>query len=386
MSIYAKKNNEGKPTGTWVVEIRREGKIIRKHTKDLKEARQIEAHLRAGIYVSPTAIERPKVFTLGDLLEGSRAIYRGTKDERQSMQRLEVALGLLGLSVDIRTIRTAQLDKLVETFRRERCLDNKTINRYLYAVSAAFKWAEQRELIDRAPKIPRQKESIGRIAFLPDDMEAPFIGWLEANGYQDVAFVTQALIKTGFRITELMGIEADAISKDGWVRLHDGETKNNQGRSVYVGPEMALSLLHWQAFGFPFYHRTLDAMRRASDALGIEPGITPHVLRHTTATRLNSANVPTATIAKLLGHKSLVTTLKYAHVEEKALMEAATHLGVTAGAVGVPSAGSKSYSKVAPEASVVPLRNHLRLIEKPPEAEQGSQICSPLRNHSATRP
>jgi len=378
MSIYAERNKAGKPTGTWVIEIRREGKIVRKRDKDLKRARQIEADLRAGVHVD-TKPQRNSLFTLADLLDGSRSVYRGTKDERQSTQRLEASLGLLGLSVDIRTIRTQQLDGLVDTLR-SRSLDNKTINRHLYAVSAAFKWALERDLIDRPLKVPRQPESVGRIAFLSLEDEPRFLEWLVSHKYEDVAFVSNVLIKTGFRITELLGLHHEAVTRDGWVHLYEGETKNDKGRAAYVGPELAKIIQYRLAYGcWPEYHRILKAMGEASEALGLDPAITPHVLRHTTATRLNSANVPTATIAKLLGHRTLVTTLKYAHVEDSALQDAAAHLGV-------PRKASPGAEGKREEANIVPLRNPLDYMEKPPEAEQVKWICSPLRNHSATRP
>jgi site-specific recombinase XerD len=48
----------------------------------------------------------------------------------------------------------------------------------------------------------------------------------------------------------------------------------------------------------------------------------------TTATMLTTKDVSLATVGKILGHKSLVTTQKYAHVEDKALVAAAKILGV----------------------------------------------------------
>ena len=47
-----------------------------------------------------------------------------------------------------------------------------------------------------------------------------------------------------------------------------------------------------------------------------------HDLRHTFATRLVMANVPIVTVQKLLGHKNITTTLRYAHATDESLRNA----------------------------------------------------------------
>jgi site-specific recombinase XerD len=66
----------------------------------------------------------------------------------------------------------------------------------------------------------------------------------------------------------------------------------------------------------------------ASSALRIESPVTPHILRHTTATMLTTGGVSLATVGRVLGHKSLSITMRYAHTEDQALIDAAKRLGV----------------------------------------------------------
>ncbi|MBU0704241.1 MAG: tyrosine-type recombinase/integrase [Chloroflexi bacterium] len=83
----------------------------------------------------------------------------------------------------------------------------------------------------------------------------------------------------------------------------------NQGNSLFLGQRSSLGERGMQ-------------MRLA--ALGEEAGveITPHVLRHTFATRLlREANADLVTVAALLGHSSVVTTAIYTQPNEADLAE-----------------------------------------------------------------
>jgi hypothetical protein len=162
--------------------------------------------------------------SLRNLYEGAKSIYRGNKDQKQSEERLYAALEILGWDLDIQELRTPALDYLVEVLR-SRGLSPKTINRYLYAV-IALRWALARELIPGMPIVPRQSEGVGRINYLSEEDQRRVIQWLKDHDFSDVAFCTEILLLTGFRI---LGLKRGDI-RDGWIILHAGATKNNQGR------------------------------------------------------------------------------------------------------------------------------------------------------------
>jgi integrase len=176
------------------------------------------------------------------------------------------------------------------------------------------------------PIVPRQTEGVGRLNYLTEADQGRVLQWLSANEFSDVAFAAKILIVTGFRIAEFLGLKPGDV-RDGWVKLHAGETKNNEGREVFIGP-LSEPLRAQIESGLPSYRRIAKGLSFASDALHISPKVTCHVLRHTTATMLTTKGVSLATVGKILGHKSLVTTQKYAHVEDQALIAAAKILGV----------------------------------------------------------
>jgi len=363
MTIFAEKSKSGKPTGVWIVELKRMkagvSKTVRRRTRDYAEAKKIEASLREGVeengFSAPAPYFRtnlpstnvrpsvdspygggsgidittldtsPKIFTARDLFNGVQEIYRGTKDAKQSIARLQKALAIIGWDTDVRDIRTPALDFLVRMLRSKR-LAPGTINRFLYAVSGALRWAHERELIVGRPAVPKQQEPVGRLNFLNEKDQGRLIHWLTENGFEDVSFATRVLLATGFRISEFRNLKQDNIRGE-WVVLHEGTTKNDAKRSVFIG-DIETELRARVKAGLPTYGRIARGLSAASSALHIEPPVTPHVLRHSCATVLTTAGVSLATVGKVLGHKSLSTTMRYIHTEDQAMIDAAKRLGV----------------------------------------------------------
>jgi len=103
------------------------------------------------------------------------------------------------------------------------------------------------------------------------------------------------------------------------------DTKNGDDRTVYLNRNAydALCNLDFEPGKYyshrKFYDTWGEARRR------IAPGdklFVFHCLRHTTATALASAHYNTAIIAQILGHRSLATTARYIHTEEKTVENA----------------------------------------------------------------
>jgi len=375
VTIFLEKNKRGEPTGVWLVEVRKMtagvSKTVRRRTRDYAEAKRIEASLRGSLgeetrsfsppvnippfkartnlpslNLNPSAEEdsfihsgsgsgsgiditkldtSPKIFTVRDLFAGAQEIYRGTKDEKQSIARLHTALSIVGWDTDVQDVRTAALDFLVRMLRQTGKSPG-TINRFLYAVSGALRWALSRELIPGMPPVPKQAEPTGRLNYLTEKDQGRLIEWLDEHDFRDVAFATRVLLVTGFRIGEYLTLRQDNIRGE-WVHLHEGETKNDDKRTVFIGdiaPELSVRV----KAGLPTYQRIAKGLSMASAALHIEPKVTPHVLRHSCATTLTTGGVSLATVGRVLGHKSLSTTMRYAHTEDQALIDAAKRLGV----------------------------------------------------------
>lgn len=300
MSIYPEKGRRGY-TGVWIVEIRENGERKKFRTRSYEEAMDIEQGRRNGLGA-----------TMGDLYESCKnVLWAGHKDETQSRQRLARVVGLLGNDTRLLEVRKPELECMVEELRK---LDvsGKTINRHLAALSRAMRWACEAEWIEKAPAMPWQREGEGRKVWLPEHMTQAFLRSVEDHKGEAVRFAVEVLLYTGMRISELLSLSPADVDQD---TIHLTDTKTSFPRSLPLPRSYGIRLVAWMFSGQVSYRDILDACNKASETLRISPAITPHALRHTTATRLTAAGVPTLTVAQIMGHRSLRTTQGYTHFE-----------------------------------------------------------------------
>jgi integrase len=79
--------------------------------------------------------------------------------------------------------------------------------------------------------------------------------------------------------------------------------QNSSGPFIFAGPDG----------GARKYNST--PFRRAFDRAGLV-GCTAHTLRHTHATRLIQNGLNLYEVKEILGHSNIVTTMRYAHLEQ----------------------------------------------------------------------
>jgi len=148
------------------------------------------------------------------------------------------------------------------------------------------------------------------------------------------------LYSMGMRLGEAIALEVgDILSDRGLVHIHGG--KGAADRVVPL-PDVTLEGLR----GYYVTHRNprwlfpslghnngkdagtaqthastsavQDVLRRTVKRLGMKKHVHPHVFRHSYATHLIEANVPIRHVQKLLGHKTLQSTIVYLHVTTQA--------------------------------------------------------------------
>ena len=155
---------------------------------------------------------------------------------------------------------------------------------------------------------------------------------------RDVA-VLETIYSCGLRVSELCGLRAEDIDwNEQLVRVRG---KGKKERLVPIG-EPALKAIqnYWSALKQPpsghspvFFAETkksaplqpVQISRRLKQYLaiaGLDPGLTPHKLRHSYATHLLDAGADLRSVQELLGHAHLVTTQVYTHVTTERLKKA----------------------------------------------------------------
>jgi integrase/recombinase XerC len=155
---------------------------------------------------------------------------------------------------------------------------------------------------------------------------------------RDVA-VLETIYSCGLRISELCGLRVEDIDFNEQIVRVRGKGKKE--RLVPIG-EPALKTIqnYWAVLLEPpvgvqpvFRADTskaaplspLQLSRRLKNYLvvaGLDPGLTPHKLRHSYATHLLDAGADLRSVQELLGHAHLITTQVYTHVTTERLKKA----------------------------------------------------------------
>lgn len=155
------------------------------------------------------------------------------------------------------------------------------------------------------------------------------------------------LYSMGLRLSEGLALEVDDIDAIR-LRVHIRNSKGNKDRFVPL-PELTLKLLRqfWAChrhpvFIFPNRKRGLKnahlatspmdrggvqvAMRTVVGQLKLKKKISCHSLRHSYATHLLESGVDIIELQKILGHVSILTTVKYTHLTSVTQLSAITHI------------------------------------------------------------
>lgn len=169
------------------------------------------------------------------------------------------------------------------------------------------------------PKMPKRLPVV-----LSSEEVVKLLEALESRKYR-VFFTT--VYGAGLRISEACELQTNDIDAARGV-IHVCRGKGDKERLVMLSPQL-LDILraYWKLERPPapylFTTRTgrplnaevaREALHDAAVQAGIEKRVTPHVLRHSFATHLLESGTPLRVIQVVLGHASVRTTTRYAHV------------------------------------------------------------------------
>lgn len=177
---------------------------------------------------------------------------------------------------------------------------------------------------DKLPTVLKPEEVIRLIENIP-------MGTLRQKRMRAIV---ELLYSTGIRVSELVGLSQERVDfKASCLRVMG---KGSKERLVPIGRHCQAAILDYidsmppsqrqgpstplflNAAGGRVSVRTVqrDLRRWAIDILGVTgESVTPHTLRHSCATHLLAGGAGLREIQELLGHRSLVTTQKYTHVD-----------------------------------------------------------------------
>ena len=204
---------------------------------------------------------------------------------------------------------------------KERGLKDSTLAHHREVFSSFFGWLFREGLIERNPvinlgsiKVAKEQKQV----FTDIDMEK-----MRQNCTRvvDKAIIT-FLASTGCRVAELVGLDRSALDLENLECVVRG--KGNKERTVYLDNVTAMYVRNYLATRrdrCPALFVTRDRKRfqtggirdmlkRLEERSGVEH-VHPHKFRRTLATNMAKRNLPIQTIAAILGHESIETTMEY---------------------------------------------------------------------------
>ncbi|MBN1547536.1 MAG: tyrosine-type recombinase/integrase [Syntrophaceae bacterium] len=228
-------------------------------------------------------------------------------------------------------VNTAVIKRYIDE-RLHQGVVNATINRELAALKRAFNLGARctPPKVAQVPYIPMLKENNIRKGFIEHadylalrDVLPDYLKPVLMFGYY-----------TGWRRGEILGLKWSHIDlREGTVRLEPGETKNNEGRTLYLEPELweMLKGLHKERRMDCFYvfHRNgkqigecRKAWVKACATIG-KPGLLFHDLRRSAIRNMVRAGIPERVTMAVSGHKTRCVFDRYNIVSQEDLKEAA---------------------------------------------------------------
>jgi integrase len=205
-----------------------------------------------------------------------------------------------------------------------------TINRKVALVSKLLHLGVEWGMLDRVPVIRREREEGGRVRWLSREEEAGVLAHLRGGGHTLMADLVVVLVDTGLRLGEALRLRPSDVQGG---KAHVWVSKSGKPRTVPLTARAGAVLEALRAgLAAPGarYFAGLDHDRagylwdkaRAHLGLANDPDFVIHALRHTFAVRMLEATGDLRVVQGLLGHASVTTTQRYAHVADGRLADA----------------------------------------------------------------
>ena len=192
-----------------------------------------------------------------------------------------------------------------------------TVNRRLAVIKAActHAWRQGWAAQNYSGRIPRLREPPGREVYLT----RAEVNRLAKAADEPLRTVILLAAYTGMRAGEFARAVPSADRKT--IALPD--SKNGKPRVIPVA-ERVRPLVRALPITVP-YARLEWAFRDARERAGL-PHVRLHDLRHTAASWLINSGADLYTVGKILGHRSVTTTARYAHLSQQTLAKAVARL------------------------------------------------------------
>ncbi|MEI6085559.1 MAG: site-specific tyrosine recombinase/integron integrase [Verrucomicrobiota bacterium] len=228
----------------------------------------------------------------------------------------------------------------------ERKYDRATIHLKMSALRSFFRWLVRTERMKQNPVVgltlPKKARKLPKFLTI-QQIEALLNSPLQPGGsagaspsrdfsaWRDKA-ILETLYSGGLRIHELTGLNDDDLDLLGEVVRVRGKGKKERlsplgapcvetvRKYLELRQRSARGPLFVNKFGGRLTPRSVQRMlKKYLIAVGLDPSLTPHKLRHSFATHMLDAGADLRSVQELLGHANLSTTQIYTHITPERL-------------------------------------------------------------------
>jgi integrase len=296
-------------------------------------ARQVRSSITNGFDPSEQARKRKEVPLFSEFVENRYLPYVKVYKRSWKQDEIMIAHHMLPIWGQARLSEIARED--IQQFQADMLVHGYkpgTVNRRMALVKFIFNLAEKWEVIDKSPArgISKVADNSSKERFLTGDETNRLLTALKQCHSQVVPDLIEFLLLTGARKSEASnarwenvnletGIWTVPVSKSGkprYIPLSGAAVqvlaRRRTNGSVYVFPN-------------PKTGKPLQALHNTWDRIRIRAGLPDvriHDLRHNFASLLVNHGRSLYEVQKLLGHASISTTQRYAHLSQDTLKDA----------------------------------------------------------------
>lgn len=215
-------------------------------------------------------------------------------------------------------------------YQEERGISNRSLDKVRNYITSFYNWAHVEDYVQQNPA-----KAIKAIKFSVKPREA--LNQIELEylrkacaDIRDKAII-EFLYSTGCRISELAGVKLTDVNWEKKTVLLFGKGKKYRTSYINAKAEVALKdylesrtddtdslFVSERSPHGPMHKAGLERIIKAiAERANLDKNVTPHILRHTTATIALNNGMPVEDISKLLGHANIATTMIYAKASEE---------------------------------------------------------------------
>jgi integrase len=332
----------------WWVKYYQNGRPIRESTGVTKEteAKRFLKEREGRVATGQPVLRRADRISYEEVAKDLREHYQttGSRNMEEAQYRLKHLDGFFAYQ-RIATINPAKITAYVVNRQKDGAA-NATINRELETLGKMLKLAYENNKLMRLPIIHKLAANPPRQGFFePDQFDA--VRRLLRPDHQLAVSIAHAF---GWRMqSEVLTLERRQVDLEaGTLRLEPGTTKNDDGRVVYLTPELKASIVaqlervrsleretgHIIPYLFPHLRgphqgKRVQDFKRAWKTACVKagcPGMLRHDFRRTAVRNMVNLGVPERVAMKVSGHRSRTVFDRYHIVSPGDLQEVARKL------------------------------------------------------------